>query len=403
MIPSTRRTRNTNRKGNPRTEHRVHPTLELLESRRLLAGDVSVEVVDGNLVMRGDRASNQIEVRKISDGTAALAIIGLAGEDGVPTTVNGAERIAVDGVTGDVIAAMYRGDDLIYIHDADLPGAVKIRMGTGNDTVLVGGLPRTGEPVPEPVPADVIDAFFERNAESVDIADPIPVDPVPVVPILPREIANVTVAGSVSIATHGGQDRIGMGSVDVAGNLNIASGSRDDFLTLGLNELPRPAGEDDPNGVDGESTISLPLNVRGNMNLHTGGGADFAWLEALHVGQNLRINLGAGDDALGYDQGRIGGNFSILGSFGDDLIGLAHLVADQIAIRTGHGDDGVGLAAVRAQRLGVGLGTGNDRMRISDSAARIARFHGGSGTDSLEFQGENELHDLAIKSFESIS
>ena len=93
---------------------------------------------------------------------------------------------------------------------------------------------------------------------------------------------------STSIATHGGRDRVGIGSVDVRQNLNISTGSNNDSLTLGTNELPRPAGEEDPSLVGDQPGIRLPLNVRGSMNLHNGGGNDFAWLESLHVGQHLR-------------------------------------------------------------------------------------------------------------------
>ncbi len=386
--------------------------MESLESRRLLAGDVSnvsVEVVDGNLVIRGDQASNQIEVYQVGDGTAAYVIRGLVGEDGVQTTVNGAERIAVDGVTGDVLASMNRGDDVIYIHDADLPGALKIRTGAGNDTVLIGGLPRDGTPIPGPLPRDVIDAvFFADQVREVDVApvdptDPVPIDPVPIDPVSILPIANVTIAGSASISTSLGQDRIGMGSVEVMRNLSISTGRQDDFLQLGLNELPGPTDGERPSVIGDGPTISLPLNVRGNLNLSTGRGADSAWLESVQVGRDMRAVLGAGDDVLSFDWGRIGGRLGVYGGSGDDLIGIAHLAADQIAIRTGRGADGVGLSSVRAGRIGVGLGAGNDRMRVANTTARVARFHGGSGTDSLEFQGENELHDLAILSFEVIS
>jgi hypothetical protein len=389
---------NKGSRGKSRKDCRKRLRLESLESRRLLAGDVGVDVVDGNLLIRGDRLSNAIEIRQAQDGSGDFVIRGLETEDGVATTVNGEESARVDGVTGDVLAALQAGDDVIYIHDADLPRNLVVRTGSGADTVLVGGLPRGDAPVPEPLPPEQIDAALTGGDVDGVPGEPTPVDPVPILPI-----PNVTIAGSARVTTSGGQDRIGMGSVDVGRNLVINTGRHDDFLTLGLNELPGPIDDAAVRVVDEIPGISLPLHVRGSMRLNTGRGADSAWLESVHVNHNLRANLGLGDDVFAFDWGAVAGHVEVHGTRGNDIIALAHLKAEQIAIRAGRGDDGVGLAEVKAGRIGVGMGSGNDQMRVANTAARVARFHGGGGTDSLEFQGENELHDLAIINFEVIS
>ncbi len=108
--------------GNSKTERRKRLRLESLEARRLLAGNVGVDVVEGNLLIRGDRLSNGIEVRQLQDGSGAFVIRGLISEDGEVTTVNGEASVTVDGVTGNVQARMGAGDDVLYVHDADLPG-----------------------------------------------------------------------------------------------------------------------------------------------------------------------------------------------------------------------------------------------------------------------------------------
>ncbi len=246
---------------------------------------------------------------------------------------------------------------------------------------------------PEQIDAALADGDLDRIA-----GEPTSVDPVAISPI-----SNVTIAGTARITTDGGQDRIGMGSVDVGRDLVINTGRHDDSLTLGLNELPRPLDDGAIRVVDDAAGISLPLNVNGSMRINTGSGADSAWLESIHVNQNLRANLGLGDDVFALDWGTVAGQVEVHGMRGNDIIALAHLKAQQVAIRAGRGDDGVRLAKVQASRIGVGLGSGNDQMRVVDTTARVARFHGGDGTDSLEFQGENELHDLAIINFEVIS
>jgi len=377
------------------TVRRKRLRLETLESRRLLAGGVTATVVDGDLFVVGDRDANAIVIRQAEDGADQFIIRGLVTDDGVQTTINGEARIIVDGVTGDINASMRGGDDLIYIRDSDLPGNLIVRTGSGNDTVLVGGLPRDGSPRPEPVPADLIDiAFSERDIEAVDSADlddPVLVDPPSVPPL-----ANVTIAGSARINTSNGMDRVMMGSVEVNRNMSINTGRQADKLRLGINELPGPV-DDDATG------ISLPVSVRGSLNLNTGRGDDLAWLESVAVARNMRVNLGGGDDVMSYTRGKVGEKIAINGSLGNDRIGLGRLRADTIQINAGRGDDGVGLGSVTARRLGVRLGAGNDKMLVANTTARVARFNGGSGTDSLEFQGVNELHDLAIKNFEVIS
>ena len=103
--------------------------VEALESRRLLAGNVTADVVNGDLLIGGDQQSNLIELRPSQDGIAAIEVVGLAGEDGEVTTINGEASFTATGVTGDVVAAMRRGDDLIYVHDVDLPGDLNVRTG----------------------------------------------------------------------------------------------------------------------------------------------------------------------------------------------------------------------------------------------------------------------------------
>jgi hypothetical protein len=100
----------------------------LLPSAALAAGNVLVSVTNGNLVVQGDGADNDIIV--VESG-----VVGRAG-----TTVNG-ERGAFfpDGVTNDIRLSMKGGNDFVRI---ELPGTnfaiandLVIRMGEGDDSI----------------------------------------------------------------------------------------------------------------------------------------------------------------------------------------------------------------------------------------------------------------------------
>ena len=65
--------------------------LQPLEPRRMLAGNVTAVLVGGDLVIRGDRADNFIEVTQDEEGDIVVN-----GEDG--TTVNGEEEAEFEGL-----------------------------------------------------------------------------------------------------------------------------------------------------------------------------------------------------------------------------------------------------------------------------------------------------------------
>ena len=72
--------------------------IESLEDRRMMAGDVSVDVTGGgDLVLDGDDAGNEVIIRRLP-GAGAYQIQGLNG-----TTINGNGATAlVTGVTDDL-------------------------------------------------------------------------------------------------------------------------------------------------------------------------------------------------------------------------------------------------------------------------------------------------------------
>src|SRR5215218_5190885 len=111
--------------------------LESLESRRLLAGNVTVAHDSGfNLIVEGDNKSNQIDVEWV-DGQ--ILFTGLAG-----TTVNGGPSAALSAVANSVQIRMGNGDDFVaWAQDSGpfeligIEGPLFIDTGNGSDEVIV--------------------------------------------------------------------------------------------------------------------------------------------------------------------------------------------------------------------------------------------------------------------------
>ena len=122
----------------------VEFNVESLECRKMLAGDVSVEVTGGgDLRIRGDNLDNNISIEN-SFFSSGLIITGIDG-----TTVNGQESVIISGVTDDFVINMRGGDDTVQIRSEPtsrfmaVPDDVNFRSGSGNDIltmdrVLVG-------------------------------------------------------------------------------------------------------------------------------------------------------------------------------------------------------------------------------------------------------------------------
>jgi hypothetical protein len=113
---------------------------EMLEDRRLLAGNVTAALVGTDLVIDGDAAANAISVvETANDGE--FTITGLNDAGGTPTSINngapnGSATIA--GVTGDIIVNLLAGDDSATLTSINHTGNLTIDAGAGNDTLAVG-------------------------------------------------------------------------------------------------------------------------------------------------------------------------------------------------------------------------------------------------------------------------
>lgn len=349
---------------------RCAPRFEALEAKEMLAGDVAVQVVNGNLNILGDDMGNNIV---ITAGEEAGTYV-ITGRDG--TTINAASsdgdpvnQITVEGVTRNVRIAMGDGDDAVRIRDASFRGNVSVATGAGEDTVLIG------------LPGDASGAEDDPVESIADVADGDP---------------SVHIGRSLRIATGNDSDLVRVDSLAVRGNVAIATGLGDDTVRIGrpdATEEPSAAVEDDTTTTD-RPTVRVGNAIR----LSLGAGEDTASILDSRA-RLLNVSGGADSDSIAVDDSYFNA-ISIQGGWGEatDMISLRDVHARTAAIHTGGGADGVVVRDSAFGLLAVGLGAGDDTLTLDGVSARVGLFAGGPGEgDLLALLGENHIrHERAV-------
>jgi hypothetical protein len=109
--------------------------IEVLESRNLMAGDVSVTVSGGDLLIAGDALDNQV---RIDQSGLAANEFRVSGER--LTGINGdAVPVVVSGVTGGVFIRLGQNRDKVTFDGGQIPGDLRIISGGGADAVILDG------------------------------------------------------------------------------------------------------------------------------------------------------------------------------------------------------------------------------------------------------------------------
>lgn len=107
-------------------------TLERLEDRSLLAGNVLAEIRGGALIMRGDSQGNEVQIEQASDNSLLLTPL-----DGT-TTINGSVApVLLSGYRGRVVLAAGAGNDYFRFdgtaRNFSLGTTANLDLGAGND------------------------------------------------------------------------------------------------------------------------------------------------------------------------------------------------------------------------------------------------------------------------------
>ena len=102
--------------------------MERLEERRLLAGNVTAEVIRGTLWIRGDGAANDLRVGYLQSPPLQV--------EGINTTINGkSDPFVPDGFSA-IRIVLGDGDDRLEMNFIEVLGDVLVRAGKGDDTIF---------------------------------------------------------------------------------------------------------------------------------------------------------------------------------------------------------------------------------------------------------------------------
>ncbi len=285
--------------------------VESLEARRVMAGNVAVSLVAGDLVVTGDNLANQV---RIHQSLGKLVVEGLTG-----TTINGQAKVKFS-VADDVRVDLNGGaDKLVIDHNTPL--------------------------------------LFDT-----DIKGDLQVDEVETV-----KLSNLDVGGSVDVDLEAVNSRVDMFDFDIRGGLTIhgTGGAQKAFLTSGfvennVNVLFSNGGADE--------VAVAGLQTRQDLNITTGDAADRVTVDILtQVVDDIVIRTGDGDDKVIVRQALIGDDLNIDVGDDDNEVTINSIVVDDIFINLDDGDDDILNLAVEAADL-VAVDVDNDDvLNIDDT------------------------------------
>ncbi len=347
--------------------------MEVLEQKIALAADLSVAVVNGDLIINGDANPNLFTIEPASDFQNAQYRIINRGD--ISDTLNGQEfsdtnPYLVSGVTRDIRVNLGGGDDLFratgFIVDVDLDDALIIPR----DLIVAGG--------------EGNDQFYVGIYEN------------------PGPFQGPVVVGrNLTLSGNAGDDLFNGTSIDVGNNFtfNDTQGNTEFFTDPGSNY------------VLGRSSI-----VDGNFSVTTSAGTDIIGIEDYVVSGNLSINVGGGDDSAtvrgatvdgtitlslggGINEGIVefadAGGVGITGT-GTNIVRVTAVTTNSIVIATGNENDIIQVFATVADSTIIGTFGGADIVEITDSAFDLLVVELGAGNDSLTLDGVDSFLALLV-------
>lgn len=363
---------------------------ETLEAKQMLAGDVFVEVVEGSLFIRGDEDNNQIAISSADtpgsyvirglDGTNVRMVGDLPGE-----ASEGPSQVTVEGVRRHTRIRMGAGDDTVIVGNADFRGVLSIGTGAGEDNVFVGERPRPADPA-EPSGTD---SDAASRAVSLEMSSEVGEE---------ADGASVRIGRSLRIATGADGDNIVVNQTDIRGSLLINSGAGNDRVRVGQAAETAPPTE----VLDETPRDSSSVRVGRHAAIRLAAGDDQLLVRDV-AASNMHVSGGQGEDTLRLVDTNVRQNLHVAGGRGDasDSVSLNDVSARRALLHTGAGDDNVRIVDSAFGVLAVALGEGDDSLTLGGTSARAALLGGGPGEDVLTLLGENRIGRRIVRGFET--
>jgi hypothetical protein len=317
--------------------------LEFLESRAMLAGNVSVSVSGGNLVIRGDNADNGVLIQQIDADSYAVTGISVGTETtitdgGANVSGGGANGTAIaDGVTGDVNIDLRGGDDILGVGN-DVDALVALALEFNPELVL-----DVGDAVSLEGTLSVNDDLTIRTGDGEDLIG---------------VIANVDDVADIDSGRH--DDGLGVINSTIGNDLLIRTNSGVDGALVretGIDDLLSIITSNDADLVQIETAFTRRAVI------DTGSGDDAVIVNAFDVDREIVVVTASGEDAVNMQSFSAGTNLVVnTGSHDDVEVSLTSFNVDgAVTVVTGSGNEGfVELVAFDARNVVLDTGSGND-------------------------------------------
>lgn len=297
---------------------------QTLEDRRLLAGDVRVATSQGAFYIRGDGASNQVEVVK-SLHSSDITVRGLEG-----TTINGQTEILLTGPAARVIkgfrASMGPGDDFIRFEDTYAEGRTVVYGGIGNDSI----------------------GFYRATVSDI------------------------------TVQTYTGDDAISIDKLIVNGDFRVYALEGND--TVGISGL-RAFGQNTIATHGGDDLVSIENSAiyRSFLRVLTGEGNDFFGSENISVATSSAIFTGDGADQVSLFDTNFNGQTYVGGQAGYDEITVAGRERSEDTLNLSSFEGDLEFANGKTQRTynnlirnGIRLGTISELLRLNPNLSTVS-------------------------------
>ncbi len=363
-------------------------SMQRLESRQMMAGDVSAYMENGNLYVleaAGQAgAPNAVEVSQLTNGM--VRVKGALNQGGSTTLVNG---------------QTFR--DFSIPTNSQTTGHLVVNLGGGNDSVTVG----TGQIV------------NRINTISINTASP-------------------------NANDLGDADFVRFNRVNTRGGSNIFTGSGTDNVVIDNSYI----GTNFPGyfavnaGEGNDSVRFFGLTTKGNVNVLTAGGNDHIDVSSSTIGDGVGVDIlsiyaGAGADTINFNTNGLGltsvrGHVNIyahdniaendadtvdvrstfvlrsinasMGGGNDTLAMRGVFAGDDIGVYGGAGNDTFNLTDVRAaDDFYAYLGEGNDVLNMEYVGADELVVDGEGGTDRFSRWNNDTVRNLVMKNWETIN
>ncbi len=332
------------------------------------AGDVTVAVTNGSLVLTGTASSDDVVVDQSGLATPDQFRV----TPGVGTTVNGSGSAATfSAVTKDIIFRLDAGVNSASIEESKLPRDVRVEAGAAGSTQLQ---------ISKSTVKDDVLASTGGGAILVTIESGIVRDDVEFAggPAADRFAVSgrALVFGSIAFDGAAGDDRIEVENSNFAGDVDCEGGADDDLFSFETLVCEADVSIHDDLGDD---ALELDRSeVDGSLKVELGTSGDVASMSRSFCGGSTLIALGDGNNLIEMEESHFAGAFKTTAGDGADGIAVSGTCSfdRNVSIAVGDGTNSVTL---------IGLVVGGNVKCVGGSGVDEFAFGDGRGLRSAKF------------------